>query len=51
MRSGSIGVYGQEVELLTPGVILIGQDFFWTMATPLAEFEPTDEATRLAAAA
>jgi hypothetical protein len=43
--------YGQEAELLTAGVILSGQDFFWTMATPLAEFEPTEEAARLAAAA
>ena len=43
--------YGQEVELLTPGVILFGQDFFWTMATPLAEFEPSEKSTRLAAAA
>jgi len=43
--------YGQEIELLTPGVILFGQDFFWTMAKPLAEFEATEEATRLAARA
>ena len=27
-------------------MILFGQDFFWTQATPLAEFEPTEEATR-----
>jgi hypothetical protein len=40
--------YGQEVELLTTGVNLGGQDFFWTMARPLAEFAPTDEAVRLA---
>jgi hypothetical protein len=43
--------YGQELELLTSGVNLFGQDFFWTMARPLAEFEPTEEATRLAASA
>jgi hypothetical protein len=43
--------YGQEAELLTPGVTLFGQDFFWTQAAPLAEFEPTAEAERLAAAA
>jgi hypothetical protein len=43
--------YGQEAELLTPGVILSGQDFFWTMAAPLAEFEPTEESARSAAAA
>ncbi len=41
--------YGQEVELLTPGVYLSGQDFFWTAAKPLAEFEPTEEASRLSA--
>jgi hypothetical protein len=40
--------YGQEIELLAPGVILFGQDMFWTMAKPLAEFPPSDEATRLA---
>jgi RNA polymerase sigma factor (sigma-70 family) len=40
--------HGQEIELLTPGVSLFGQDMFWTMAKPLAEFEPTDECTRLA---
>jgi Transglutaminase-like superfamily len=43
--------YGQEVELLTPGVILFGQDFFWTMATPLAEFAPNEQSTHRAAAA
>jgi hypothetical protein len=40
--------YGQELELLTHGVNLFGQDFFWTTAKPLAEFEPTEEATRVA---
>lgn len=43
--------YGQELELTTSGVNLFGQDFFWTQATPLAEFEPSEESTRLAAAA
>jgi hypothetical protein len=43
--------YGQEIELLTPGVILFGADMFWTMAKPLAELAPTDEAVRLAAEA
>jgi hypothetical protein len=43
--------YGQEIELLTSGVTLFGQDFFWTMATPLVEFEPTEESARSAAAA
>ena len=43
--------FGQEIELLTSGVTLLGQDFFWTMATPLAEFEPTEGAARLAAQA
>jgi len=40
--------YGQELELLTQGVTLFGQDFFWTMAKPLAEFTPADEAMRTA---
>jgi hypothetical protein len=40
--------YGQEIEMLSTGVNLSGQDFFWAMAKPLAEFEPTDEAVRLA---
>jgi hypothetical protein len=43
--------YGQEIELLTPGVNLFGQDFFWTLAKPLAEFEPTAEAAHRAAQA
>jgi hypothetical protein len=40
--------WGQEIELLTSGVHLLGEDMFWTLARPLAEFEPTEEATRLA---
>jgi hypothetical protein len=43
--------YGQEIELLSTGVTLSGQDFFWTIAKPLTSFEPTDEAVRTAAAA
>jgi len=43
--------YGQEIELLSSGVMLFGEDMFWTMAKPLAEFEPSDESTRLAAGA
>jgi hypothetical protein len=43
--------YGQEAELLTAGVTLTGQDFFWTIAKPLAELEATEEAARLAAKA
>ena len=41
--------YGQELELLTKGVTLFGEDFFWTEARPLAEFEPGEEAGKLAA--
>jgi hypothetical protein len=40
--------YGQEIELLTPGVRLFGADMFWTLAKPLAEFAPTDELIRVA---
>lgn len=35
--------YGQEIELVTSGVTLAGQDFFWTIARPLAEFSPDAE--------
>jgi RNA polymerase sigma factor (sigma-70 family) len=42
--------YGQEIELLTLGVTPTGQNMFWTMAKPLAEFESTAEAGRLARA-
>jgi hypothetical protein len=41
--------FGQEAELLTPGVTLFGQDFFWTQATPLAEFEVTADVAKRAA--
>jgi hypothetical protein len=40
--------YGQEAEMLSSGVNFHGQDFFWTIAKPLAEFEPSEEAVRLA---
>jgi len=43
--------YGQEAELLSSSVTLYGQDFFWTLAKPLAEFELTEEGIRLATAA
>jgi Transglutaminase-like superfamily len=43
--------YGQEAELLTPGVTLFGEDFFWTLAKPLVEFEPAEESARRAAQA
>jgi hypothetical protein len=43
--------YGQEVELLTSGVTLWGQDFFWTIAKPLAEFQPDEESIALASEA
>jgi hypothetical protein len=41
--------YGQELELLDGGITLWGQDFFWSMGKPLAEFEPSDEVVALAA--
>jgi hypothetical protein len=40
--------YAQEIELLTSGVTLYGEDMFWTIAKPLAEFKATDEDVRLA---
>ena len=40
--------YGQELEMLSSGVTLWGQDFFWTTAKPLSEFDPNEEATSLA---
>ncbi|NLF39102.1 transglutaminase domain-containing protein [bacterium] len=42
--------FGQEIEFSRPGLGLSGQDFFWTIAAPLAEFEVTDEAAALTAA-
>jgi len=41
--------FGHEVEFSRPGLNLFGQDFFWTIAAPLAEFEVTDEAATLTA--
>ncbi len=41
--------YGQEAELPGSGVTLAGQDFFWTLARPLARFDPSEDALRLAA--
>jgi hypothetical protein len=35
--------YGQEVEFLDSGVSLWGNDFFWTLGKPLAEFEVSDK--------
>jgi hypothetical protein len=43
--------YGQEAEMLTPGVMLFGEDFFWTQAKPLATFEPTADSARAVVAA
>lgn len=40
--------YGQEAEMLSSGITLWGQDFFWSMAKPLAEFEPDEESVRMA---
>jgi hypothetical protein len=39
---------GQEVEL-SNGLTLSGNDFFWTIAAPLAQFEVSDQAARLTA--
>jgi hypothetical protein len=36
--------YGQEAELPKEGIVFTGQDMFWTMAKPLAEFEPSEAA-------
>lgn len=41
--------FGQEIEFARPGLNLFGQAFFWTIAVPLAEFEVTDEASKLTA--
>jgi len=40
--------FGHELEFLGRGVRLWGQDFFWTVAKPLVEFEVGNEAVRLA---
>jgi len=36
--------YGQELEFLNGTMAFWGQDFFWTIGKPLAEFEARDEA-------
>jgi hypothetical protein len=43
--------FGQEVEFSSFGLNLNGNDFYWTIAGPLAEFEVSDEAVGLAAEA
>jgi hypothetical protein len=43
--------YGQEAELLTPGVTLFGSDFFWSRAVPLAEFDVPEGLAKRAAGA
>lgn len=40
--------YAQELELMSTGITLWGQDFFWTMAKPLAKIEPDPESVSLA---
>lgn len=39
--------FGQEIEIMSDGLALHGQDFFWTVAFPLAEFNVSDEVTQL----
>ena len=39
--------FGQEIEIMNRGLTLHGQDFFWTVAFPLAEFDVTDEIAQL----
>ncbi len=41
--------YAQEAEMMSTGVNLAGQDFFWTIAKPVADFEAGEEAIALAA--
>ncbi len=40
--------YGQELEMLSNGIMLYGQDFFWTIAKLVAQFEPDAEGIDLA---
>jgi len=40
--------YGQEIEFLDGAIVPWGNDLFWTMAKPLAQFGATDEAMGLA---
>jgi hypothetical protein len=39
--------FAQEIEISGPGLSLSGKDFYWSIATPLAEFGVSDEAVRL----
>jgi hypothetical protein len=43
--------FGQELEFVDRGLTLWGQDFFWTIAKPLARFQPGPEAVDLAKSA
>jgi hypothetical protein len=40
--------YGQELEFLDGGITFWGQDMFWTLGKPMADFEASDEAVELA---
>jgi hypothetical protein len=40
--------YGQELEFFDDGLSFFGNDFFWTIAKPLAEFDASDKAINLA---
>ena len=39
--------YGQEFEITKAGLTVWGNDFYWTIGKPIAEFEVSDEAIRL----
>jgi len=39
--------YGQEFEISKAGLSVWGNDFFWTIGRPVAEFEVSDEAVKL----
>lgn len=45
LRPGSMpgAPFGQEAEFANLGLNLFGEDFFWSIALPLAEFEISDE--------
>jgi len=43
--------YAQELEFLRGSMALSGQDFFWTMGQPLAEFEASGEAINIISSA
>ncbi len=40
--------YAQEIELVSNGISLTGQDFFWTIAKPIAKFEVDEDAIAFA---